>query len=227
MQYRIFGDSLPAVEFTFTRGESIFTQSGGMTWMSDGFAMDTNMKGGLMKGLGRMLTGESLFMATYTAERDNVQMTLASTFPGSIKAIELDSTRTLICQKSAFLCATPGVELSMAVTKAKAGLFGGEGFLMQRISGKGVVFLEIDGTVVEKDLAAGEKIKVDTGNVVCMEGTVTYSAEMVKGFKNILFGGEGLFLSSLEGPGKVYLQTINMQGFVGKIMPFIPVKSGN
>ena len=227
MQYRIFGDSLPAVEMTFECGESIFTQSGGMTWMSDNFTMETNMKGGLMKGLGRMLTGESLFMATYTANEAGAKMTIASTFPGSIIAVELDGARTLICQKSAFLCATPGVELSMSVNKAKSGFFGGEGFLMQRISGRGIVFLEVDGTAVEMDLMPGEKIKVDTGNVVCMDGSVTYSAEMVKGFKNILFGGEGLFLSSLVGPGKVYLQTVNIQGFVGKILPFIPMKTGN
>ncbi len=224
MQYNVFGGSLPAVELTFNQGESIFTQSGGMTWMSSHFKMDTNMKGGLMKGLGRMLSGESLFMATYTAEADGAQMTLASTFPGSIVVLQLDGAKEVICQKSAFLCATSGVQLSAAVTRAKAGFFGGEGFIMQKVSGTGLVFLELDGTVVEKRLAPGERLKVDTGNIAAYESSVSYSAETVKGFKNILFGGEGLFLSVLEGPGKVYLQTINMTGFVGKILPFLPEK---
>lgn len=227
MQYHIYGETLPAITLRFEAGESIYTQSGGMTWMSDGIQMGTNMKGGFMKGIGRMLTGESLFMVTYSATMSGAEMTLASSFPGSIKALELNGTKSFICQKNSFLCATPGVQLSMAVNKIKSGLFGGEGFLMQRLSGNGVAFLEIDGTVVEKELAPGERLKVDTGNVACFEDTVQYTTEFVKGFSNILFGGEGLFLTVLEGPGKVYLQTINMQGFVGKILPFIPTKTNN
>ena len=225
MQYKIFGGNLPAVTITFERGESIYTQSGGMTWMSDGFEMDTNMKGGLMRGLGRMLSGESLFLASYTATVPGAEMTLASTFPGNIIVFELDGTRDIVCQKSAFLCATPGVTLSATATRAKAGFFGGEGFIMQHITGTGLVFLELDGTVVEKVLAPGERLKVDTGNVAAFEGSVTYTVETVRGFKNVLFGGEGLFLSVLQGPGRVYLQTINMPSFVGKILPFLPKKA--
>jgi len=195
-----------------------------MTWMTDNFTMETNVKGGMMKGLGRMLTGESLFMATYTANAPKAELTLASSFPGAILPIELDGTKTWIAQKSAFLCATPGVELSTYVSKFKVGLFGGEGFLLQKLAGRGIVFLEIDGSLVEKDLQPGERIKVDTGNVAAFESTVKYEVETVKGFTNILFGGEGLFLTVLEGPGKVYLQTVNVSGFAARLKPFLPAK---
>lgn len=227
MHYEIFGTTLPAVTITLQQGESIYTQSGGMTWMTDGISMETNMKGGFGKALGRIFTGESLFMATYTAQIPGAQITLASTFPGSIIPIELNGSREFICQKDAFLCATPGVKLSAAVQKAKTGFFGGEGFIMQRIGGTGLCFLEIDGTVVAKDLAPGEILKVDTGNLAAYEASVTYSAETVKGFKNILFGGEGLFLSVLRGPGRVYLQTLSMSEFASKLIPYIPTSSGN
>ena len=225
MQYEIFGNNLPGVTITFQPGESIYTQSGGMTWMTDGVTMDTNMKGGFGKALGRMFSGESLFMATYTAQRPNAQITLASSFPGSIIPLELNGTREFICQKTAFLCATPGVSLSAAIQKAKVGFFGGEGFIMQRIGGTGLAFLEIDGTVVMKDLAPGETLKVDTGNIAAYEASVGYTAETVKGFKNVLFGGEGLFLSVLRGPGRVYLQTVNMPEFASRIIPYIPTSS--
>jgi len=175
-----------------------------------------------MKGLGRMLSGESLFMATYTALASGAEMTLASSFPGAIIALELDGTKEYIAQKSAFLCATPGVELSTYVTKIKAGLFGGEGF----ISGRGIVFLEVDGTVVEKTLAPGERLKVDTGNIALFESQVNYDVETVKGFTNVLFGGEGLFLSVVQGPGKVWLQSVNAANFAAKIIPFLPHGKG-
>lgn len=225
MKYEIFGGTLPAVKLFFEPGESIYTQTGGMTWMTDGFMMETNMRGGFAKSLGRMLSGESLFMATYTAAASGQEMTLASTFPGRLLALELNGSMEYICQKQSFLCATQGVELSMATQMNKGGLFGGEGFILQRLSGNGLVFLELDGTVVEKTLALGERLKVSTGNVALYEATVRYTAETVKGFKNILFGGEGLFLTVLEGPGRVWLQTITMPGFAGKLIPFIPAKS--
>lgn len=227
MQYEVFGNSLPAVTITLQPGESIYTQSGGMTWMTDGITMETNMKGGLGKALGRMFSGESLFMATYTAQRPNAQITLASSFPGSIIPLELNGSREFICQKSAFLCATPGVALSAGLQKAKVGFFGGEGFIMQRIGGTGLCFLEIDGTVVAKDLAPGEILKVDTGNLAAYETSVSYTAETVKGFKNVLFGGEGLFLSVLRGPGRVYLQTVNISEFAGRLIPFLPTSSNS
>ena len=224
MRYKIFGDKLPGVTIQFESGESIYTQSGGMTWMTDNFNMETNMKGGLMKGLGRVLSGESLFMATYTANASGAEMTLASSLPGEIIALQLDGTMEYIAQKQAFLCATPGVVLSTHVNKARAGFFGGEGFIMQRLSGHGLVFLEIDGSVVEKELQPGERLKVDTGNLALFESRVQYTTETVKGFANVLFGGEGLFLSVVTGPGKVWLQSINASSFAQRLIPYLPHK---
>lgn len=226
LNYKIFGDNLPAVSIRMNAGESIYTQSGGMTWMDSGIFMETNMKGGLMKGLGRVFSGDSLFIATYTANQNNQEIVIASNFPGHIAAIDIGKT-PIIAQKSAFLCAQPSVALSAYVTRnAGAGFFGGEGFIMQRLAGSGMAFLEIDGSLVERTLAPGETIKVDTGNVAAFSESVQYQAEMVKGFKNILFGGEGLFLTTLTGPGKVWLQTMTLPGFAGKLMPYLP-KSGN
>jgi len=180
----------------------------------------------LMKGLGRMLTGESLFMATYTARQAGAEITLTSAMPGEIRALQLDGQKQYIAQKSSFLCAQPGVVLSTFVNKLKTGLFGGEGFLMQRLSGEGMVFLELDGSIVEIDLQPGQRIKVDTGNIAFFEAEVKYDVETVKGFTNIFFGGEGLFLSVLEGPGKVWLQSLNTASFAARIMGFMPHKSG-
>ena len=225
LEYEVFGDNLPAVTIKLDPGESIYTQSGGMVWMDYGITMQTNMKGGLMKGLGRMISGDSLFLATYSSTAPGQEITLASTFPGSIVAIEIKGNG-VIAQKSAFLCAQPTVTLSAYLNKSlKAGLFGGEGFIMQRFSGQGTFFLEIDGSLVERELAPGQKLKVDTGNVAAFEESVTYQAEMVKGFKNILFGGEGLFLTTLTGPGKVWLQTMTLPTFAKQLIPFLPKPS--
>ncbi len=225
MKYEVFGDNLPAVTISLNRGESIYTQSGGMSWMTDGIRMETNMKGGLMKGLGRMLSGDSLFMATFTAETDNQAITIASSYPGNIITLDLSGGMQYVCQKSAFLCAQPTVELSVELVKGlKGGLFGGEGFVLQRVSGNGLVFLELSGSIKEINLKPGERLLVDTGNVAIYEASVGYSAELVKGFSNMLFGGEGLFLTTLTGPGKVYLQTIAMPAFAAKIAPFLPSK---
>jgi uncharacterized protein (TIGR00266 family) len=226
MRYKIFGDTLPAVTIQCEAGESIYTQSGGMSWMTDNFNMETNMRGGLGKGIGRMFSGESLFMATYTAMAPGAEITLASSFPGTILALELDGTREYIAQKSAFLCATPGVELSTHVNRMGAGFFGGEGFIMQRYSGVGLVFVEIDGSLVQKDLMPGETLKVDTGNLAVFDASVTYDVTTVKGFKNVLFGGEGLFLSTVTGPGRVWLQTLSIGELASRISPFVAGKKG-
>ena len=226
MRYQVFGDNLPAVSIRLDSGESIYTQSGGMAWMTEGITMSTNMKGGLMKGLGRMLTGESLFMATYSSTAPDSEIVIASAFPGSILVLDVDASHEYICQKSAFLCAEPNVQLSVQVTKGVAsGLFGGEGFLLQRLAGIGKTFLEIDGSLAEYTLKPGEVLKVDTGNVAAFEAHVRYEVETVKGFKNILFGGEGLFLTKLVGPGKVWLQTMTMPSFASRIVPYIPNKN--
>lgn len=223
MHYKIFGAPMPAVTITMEQGESIYTQSGGMSWMTEGISMETNMKGGLLKGIGRMFAGESLFMATYTAQRQGAEITLASSFPGEMKVFAIGNGKEYIAQKNSFLCATPNVSLSAYVTGVKSGLFGGEGFILQKYSGQGIVFLELDGTIVEKELMPGEKIKVDTGNIAAFEASVGYSSEMVKGFANILFGGEGLFLSTLTGPGKVWLQTMSASELAKRMLPFMPV----
>lgn len=226
MQYKILGDTMPVVEVTFDApGESMYTQSGGMAWMTEGISMDSNMKGGLGKSLGRMFAGESLFMATYKAERAGSTIAFASTVAGEIMPVNIGPNGGLICQKGAFLCAQEGVNLSVTFTKRfSAGLFGGEGFILQDISGSGMVFLEVDGNKVIKDLAPGEVLKVDTGNVVAFEKSVSYEIETVKGLKNIFLGGEGLFLTRLVGPGKVILQTQNFNEFAGRIIRMVPSK---
>lgn len=225
MQYKIFGGQLPAVSIRMEPGESIYTQSGGMAWMQDGITMETNMKGGLGKGLGRLFSGESLFMATYTAQRA-AEITFAASLPGEIRALELRPGQEYIAQKNAFLCATPGVQLAARVNSVKAGLFGGEGFVLQHLSGTGLAFLELDGTIVEYLLAPGERMIVDSGNVAFFEAQVGYSAEMVRGFKNILFGGEGLFLTTLTGPGRVWLQTLTASEIASRVIPYIPAARG-
>ena len=227
MKYRIIGNTMPAVEIKFdSAGESIFTQSGGMTWMSEGIHMSTNTRGGLMKGIGRMFAGESLFMATYTADRPDTEIAFASTVAGQILPINAGLNGGLICQKGAFLCAQESVNLNITFSKKiSSGLFGGEGFILQDISGQGMAFLEIDGDMIEKQLAPGEVLKVDTGNVVAFEKSVNYEIEMVKCFSNIIFGGEGLFLTKLTGPGKIILQTQNLAEFAGRIARFIPTKT--
>lgn len=222
MDYRILGETLPAVEVRLQTGEAMYTQSGGMAWMSDGLTLESNIKGGLMKGLGRMFTGESLFMATYTAQRPDSVIAFASTVPGKILPVDISKT-SLICQKGAFLCAQPSVEISTVFTKKfSAGFFGGEGFILQQMKGSGMAFLEVDGDVIERVLAPGEVIKVDTGNVFAFEPTVSYEIETVKGVKNILFGGEGLFLTRLTGPGRIYMQTMNLAEFTGRIAQGLP-----
>ncbi|MCR5625438.1 MAG: TIGR00266 family protein, partial [Lachnospiraceae bacterium] len=218
MQYRIVGDTAPAVEIAFdSAGESMITQSGGMAWMTDGIEMTTSTNGGVLKGLGRMFAGESMFMATYTASAPGSKIAFASSVVGDVMPIRMEETSGLICQKGAFLCSEKTVNLKVAFTKKLgAGFFGGEGFILQDLSGSGMVFLEVDGDKVEMDLAAGEVVKVDTGNVVAFEKTVQYDIETVKGIKNIFLGGEGLFLTKLTGPGKVILQTQNVAEFAGR-----------
>lgn len=222
MRYEIWGDMMPAVTLSLESGESIYTQSGGMSWMTDQIEMTTNAKGGLMKGIGRMFSGESLFMATYTSHAPDQQITIASSVPGNIKVFEISSNYNIIAQKGAFLCATPGVELKAFVTNLKGGLFGGEGFIIQQYTGQGLVFCELDGSIRELELAPGQKLVIDTGNVAAWESTVTYNSQMVKGFKNVLFGGEGLFLTTLTGPGKIWLQTMSRSELAKSIMQYMP-----
>ena len=226
MKYEIIGQTVPAVEITLNSGETIVSQSGGMTWQTDGIQMSTNTNGGLMKGLGRMFAGESLFMNMYTALKQDSKITFASTLPGQIVPINLSNFPSgIIAQKGAFICSEKDVNLKITLSKKfSAGLFGGEGFILQELSGNGTAFLEVDGDMVEKNLAPGEILKVDTGNVVAFEKSVSYEIETVKGLSNIFFGGEGLFLTKLVGPGRVILQTQNFNDFAGRIISKIPPK---
>lgn len=226
MEYKIIGQTVPVVEMKLNKGETVYTQSGGMAYQSDGITMNTNTRGGIMKGLGRMFAGESMFMANYTADKDGAMVAFASTVPGNVLPVDLKNMPNgLIIQKGAFLCAENNVETSVAFTKKlSAGLFGGEGFILQKAQGNGFVFLEVDGDVIEKTLAPGEVLKVDTGNVVAFDPNVSYEIETVKGLGNIFLGGEGLFLTKLVGPGKVMLQSQNFNEFIGKIIPHIPTK---
>ena len=228
MQYRIFGDMMPAVTIRLSRGESVYTQSGGMSWMTEGVQMESNLKGGFGKAFGRMFSGESLFMATFTATRDVDEVTFAAAMPGKILKFDIQPNYEIIAQKGAFLCAERGVQMSPYLTRGvRGGLFGGEGFVLQRISGEGMLFCEMDGSIRQIDLAPGERIRVDSGNIAAFEATVGYSAEMVKGFKNILFGGEGLFLSTLTGPGRVWLQTMTVSELAKKLIPYLPQPRGD
>ncbi len=209
METKIIGETLPAVVCKLQKGESIITENGGMSWMDSNLEMKTTTNGGLMKGIGRAFAGESIFMNQYTAKEDGAEIAFSSCFPGQIVEFNLQEGETIIAQKRAFLCSESTVDISMQFRKKLgAGFFGGEGFIMQKITGPGKVFLEIDGTVVKKDLQAGEKLKVDNGYVAAMTKDVKLDIQRVKGVKNIIFGGEGLFLTSLEGPGTVWLQTM-------------------
>lgn len=222
MRYQVVGNLMPVVEAQLNRGEGMYTQTGGMAWMSENVSMTTNTRGGIMKGFGRMFAGESFFMTTYRAESDNEYIAFSSTVPGEILPVDIASYGGLICQKGAFLCAEESVQGRVVFTKrVAAGLFGGEGFILQELSGYGMAFLEIDGNRVEKTLAPGEVLKVDTGNVVAMEPSINYDVEMVKGGMNIFMGGEGLFLTKLTGPGRVILQTQNFGEFAGRVRGYI------
>ena len=218
MQYKILGQTVPAVEVQLTKGESMYTQSGGMIWQTEGISMSTNARGGVARSLGRIFTGESIFMANYTCDVSQATIAFGSTVPGSVVPVDI-SRSEIIAQKGAFLCAEQSVDLKAVFTKKfTSGLFGGEGFILQRLFGSGMAFLEVDGDMVERTLASGEVLKVDTGNVVAFETSVGYDIETVKGLGNIFFGGEGLFLTRLTGPGRVILQTQNFNDFAGRIL---------
>lgn len=228
MEYKIVGQTVPVVEMTLNKGETVYTQSGAMAYQTEGMEMKTNARGGVMKSLGRMFTGESIFMANYTAGKDGAMVAFASTVPGNVMPVDLSKMPSgLMIQKGAFLCAEDSVQTSVAFTKRfSAGLFGGEGFILQKAEGNGHLFLEIDGDAIQKDLAPGEVLKVDTGNVVAFQPSVSYEIETVKGLGNIFLGGEGLFLTKLVGPGRVILQSQNFRDFANRLVPYMPVSKG-
>lgn len=196
MNYEIKGDNLPVVICTLNSGERIVSQAGAMGWMSDNIIMGTNMKGGLMGGIGRMMSGESIFLNTFTCNGAYGTIAFPSSFPGKILALNLAHGESIIAQKDAFLASEESVTLkTFFKKKLSAGLFGGKGFILQKITGPGLVFLEFDGYIEEHTLSIGETLKVDTGYVAMFEPSVDFDVTTVKGMKNIFFGGEGLFLS--------------------------------
>ena len=226
MEYKIVGGAFPMVVCTLQKGETMQDETGAMSYMTQGIKMETNTGGGLLKGLGRALSGDTLFLNYFTAERDGEEVAFSSCYPGKIIPIELNSSNSIIGQKNAFLTATKDVQLDMYFRKKLgAGIFGGEGFILQKFSGKGMLFLEIDGDVVEKNLQPGEKLLVDQGHVAAMDETVDFDIQRVKGAKNMLFGGEGLFFATVTGPGRVWLQTMPVSKLAEAIIPYIPTKS--
>ncbi len=225
MKYRITGTLLPTLEVWLDQGEAMYTESGGMAWMKGNIEMKTGTKGGLLAGLGRKLAGESLFMTTYISHQPESLVVFTPEAPGQILKFELAAGQSLICQKDAFMCAQASVKLEMHFRKRLgAGLFGGEGFILQKITGPGLAFLEIPGEVRAYELQAGETMKVDPGHIAVFEPSVTYDITMVKGLANVLFSGEGLFLATLSGPGKVWLQSMPLSNFAAKLARYLPTK---
>ena len=226
MEYKIEGTPFPALICTLTNGETMVTESGAMAWMTPNIVMETTSRGGIGKALGRMLSSESLFLNTFTAKGTGM-VAFASSFPGMILPFDISPEKDLIVQKSGFLASETGVELSMHFRKKLAtGLFGGEGFIMQRLSGNGKAFLEIDGHCKVYELSPGEKLIIDTGYLAAMDSTCSMEVKTVSGgVKNILFGGEGLFNTELTGPGKVYLQTSPIKTLADALRKFMPTKS--
>lgn len=223
MEYTIEGNTLPVVICQLSAGESMITERGSMSWMSPNMQMETTTGGGLGKALGRMFAGEALFQNRYTAQGGPGMIAFASSFPGSIRPFSIAPGREIILQKSGFLAAESSVELSVFFQKKLgSGFFGGEGFIMQRLSGHGLAFAEFDGHVVEYDLAPGQSIVVDTGYLAAMDATCSMDIQVVPGVKNMFFGGEGVFNTVVTGPGKVYLQTMPISAVAGVIRPFIP-----
>ena len=225
MRYEIAGGTFPVVMCYLENGEKMITESGSMVWMSPNMQMETS-GGGLGKMFSRAFSGENIFQNIYTARGDGM-ITFGSSFPGKIIPIEIGPGQEMILQKSAFLAAEAGVELSIHFNrKLGAGFFGGEGFIMQRLSGRGMAFAEIDGDLVEYALAPGQQLVVDTGNVAGVTPTVSMDIQQVPGLKNKLLGGEGLFNTVLTGPGRVWLQTMPICSVASAIRPFIPTGNG-
>ncbi len=225
MDYRILGSVMPMLETRLDKNERLYAQSGAMQWMDQGIKMDTEMKGGLMGALKRSVSGENMFVVNFSAQKDEATVAFGHSYPGHIIPVEV-SEQTILCQRRAFLCAQETVEYDIAVQKKLgAGFFGGEGFILQKFSGRGMAFIEIDGECVEKKLGPGETIRVQTGSVGAFDEGVDMNIERVKGIRNMFMGGEGLFVTSLTGPGRVWLQTMPIQSLTGEIFQFMPSKN--
>jgi uncharacterized protein (TIGR00266 family) len=225
MEYKIHGTTMQTLDVTLAQGESVYTESGGMAWMAGEIDMKTDTRGGLLAGLGRKLAGESLFMTTYTCTGTGAMIAFTPEAPGKIMAFELAAGQSLICQKDSFMCAEDSVELEMHFRKRLGtGLFGGEGFILQKITGPGTAFLEVAGEVRTYDLRPGQTVKVDPGHIAFYEPSVDYDLTTVRGVANALFSGEGLFLATLTGPGKIWLQSLPLSNLAHKLARYLPTK---
>ncbi len=223
MKYKILGETLPVVVCELEGGERMINEGGSMSWMSPNMLMETTTNGGLGKAFGRMLSGEKMFQNIYTAQGGPGMIAFASSFPGSIRPFEIGPGQEMVFQKSAFLAGEAGVQLSVFFHKKfSAGLFGGEGFIMQKVSGQGTVFAEFDGHVVEYELQAGQQIVIDTGHLAAMTSSCSMEIRSVPGVKNMLFGGEGIFNTVITGPGRVWLQTMPVSNMAGALRPYLP-----
>jgi uncharacterized protein (TIGR00266 family) len=226
MRYEINGSTLQTLDIFLSGGETVFTESGGMAWMKGNIEMTTDTRGGLLKGLARSLSGESLFMTTYSCKAGESMVTFTPEAPGSIVPVALADGESRICQKDAFMVAEDSVSLEMHFRKKLgAGIFGGEGFVLQKVTGPGMAWVEIAGEVREYDLQAGETMQVDPGHIAMYEPSINYDIQRVKGVKNMLFGGEGLFLATLKGPGTVWLQSLPLSNLASKLMQYMPIKT--
>ena len=227
MEYEIKGGAFPIVIKKKKKGETMKNETGAMAFMTSDMKMETSTGGGLLKGLGRALAGDTLFLNFFTAQSDNEQIGFSACTPGKIMSIKLDGSNTIIGQKNAFLAAEDSVDVDIFFKKKLgAGLFGGEGFVLQKFSGNGMLFIEIDGEVIEKELQPGEKLLLDPGHIAAMDESIDFDIERVKGAKNILFG-EGLFFAKLTGPGKVWIQTMPISKLAAALIPFLPTSSGS
>ena len=228
MTYEIIGTPMPVVTCKLQAGERMITESGAMCWMSPNMLMETSTNGGLGKAFGRMFSGEAMFQNIYTAQGGQGVIAFASSFPGSIIPFQITPGNSIVVQKRGFLAAEAGVELSVFFQKRMgAGFFGGEGFIMQKLSGQGMAFAEIDGSVVEYDLQPGQQIIVDTGYLAAMTESCQISIQSIKGVKNVLFGGEGLFNTEISGPGRVLLQTMPCSKTAMLLYQYMPHPSSN
>jgi len=224
MKYQIIGEPLPVAVCTVNPGETLISERGSMAWMTPNMKMETKGNGGLGKMIGRLASGESAFQNRFTAEGGEGMVAFASSFPGSIRAYEISPGNEMVVQKSGFLASDEGVELSVFFQKKLgAGLVGGEGFVMQKLSGNGTALIEIDGFAVEYELEAGQSMVIDNGYLAAMSATCTMDVQMNKGIKNMLFGGEGMFNTIITGPGIIVLQTMPAAGVAGALIPFLPL----
>jgi len=233
LEYRIKGDIMQTVEIDIPQGHRVFSETGGMIWMDDVIEMETSIQkgaqgkgvlGNILDAASRAIQGESLFLNYFIAKNAPGTCSFASSFPGKILPFQLKPGESIIAQRGSFLVGQEQVDLKIEWRGVGVAIFGGEGLVLQRLTGPGLIFLEIDGELTERELAPGQKLILDTGHIACFESSVQYNIQLQKGFKNLFLGGEGLFLANLTGPGKVWLQHMTMQKLAGRIMPFIPKK---